>query len=408
VGTISTKKMSFDSDFVGGGDSPTNLFSFDFLVGETAKVESDSGVQGKKGKRRRSKLESESKFEVHRIKVACVVCKIKKLGCDESRPCKKCVSKGVAHLCTDRPEVFDKEVLESTEKQVTKRKYKKRKSKDPVGGNIDLAVFVPRTLLTSLDKAAGLKRNFVQTVRDLYMEYHMQKSPFYFRDLILERTNAWRTMQTFMGIAFEKDCVEELRSEIVNAAVATTILDSEMSGLMEERVRCSQFAFHFGEPKVENDFGFSEETYGIIQRAFNVLDVYSADLAIFDMRFELLDRDTLQVGLQCNEHFETVCDRRISDFREYLQVFQTRKDLLPTPIAYFISQEFWREFAEFGIKSCLLELFVKTSKVTVINYRGDEIPCVVLMTAEADHSTSIRTRVSFCLRPVSLLFDLKL
>jgi hypothetical protein len=153
------------------------------------------------------------------------------------------------------------------------------------------------------------------------------------------------------------------------------------------------------------DFGFSDDQVNLIRSTFNINDIYASDLAFIVVDFELINPDALQAQMRCNRNMERLTHRVTSEFQEMMKL-RNGPHVAPLFPKLWIGECSWRTFAEFGVDSGLLEKFSSLHKVTIEATTGEEIPCVALFLADADHKLKLRKRTAFVFRPVTPTFDI--
>eukprot|EP01130_Rhizamoeba_saxonica_P017486 TRINITY_DN848_c0_g1_i1.p1 TRINITY_DN848_c0_g1~~TRINITY_DN848_c0_g1_i1.p1 ORF type:complete len:180 (-),score=35.38 TRINITY_DN848_c0_g1_i1:65-583(-) len=120
------------------------------------------------------------------VKQACVPCRKKHIGCDDTRPCKQCVKKGIEHMCVDQARKRRKSVPSEQQQEAHARSNGFQKYRHP---NEDL-LELPKNLLEDVNKDNNVLKVDIQRlqtrIRDLETALRQEQNrSSHFLDLYL-------------------------------------------------------------------------------------------------------------------------------------------------------------------------------------------------------------------------------
>jgi hypothetical protein len=348
-----------------------------------------------------------------KMRGACVMCKLDKLGCDKGRPCQKCVQKGREQLCADvaRDAQEFKEITQ--EVRQNKRRYKKRKSRDDVldtsagEDNADDRRVVPRIFDSEMDNFLRMKFRLNHLLYELASEYPEKKSPFYVRDVIVERTPSWVCFQ-----AFVRDCLGEaamfyVRKEMIKAAQAASVRDPSSALVLRQQedlgVACVR---HIPSCTVHSsEIEFTADELSSIVAVFGAQSLLNNELAIriLDITVEADNRCHMQI--RSNKNFEQLIGRSMSELGSLFMKFRGNP-ASPLPPTIMYAERSWKLACEFGIKACLLEQVSCLQSFFLKRPDGSEVECVVLFLNQLKKTPRYISSMKMILKPVSADFNL--
>jgi hypothetical protein len=415
-------------------------------------------VENKKRKRGEGD-QPDSSFKRTRVANPCQHCQRARRKCEETRPCSRCVSRGMEDSCTTEntgepsstssgnagsvklevaEELDTEKLLSVITGPVSDRNIK----------TLGVTLLPPELVRSELSKASNFAipsnlKSIIDQFTSVWRDSKFSLSlggvqyPFspeqesYYSSLWLQPYTAG-VLETAKMFAqeFSADffaqfllkyplswkwflyCLEFVLGssscQVVHECLVQRILD-EAALTPEERTHAMLLKKFdkFNAPSMTfvqtNDVGFSEEEIKILEAIFEVPDLMKSDVSMIRCT-EFYDavENSFKIVVEGNDFSSRTLGMSISEFGRTVWtgvgMFQI------APIFWSFDKYYWPRITKFLLGSAFGQFQRETDIVIFRNAKGESIPCLVHLFASYDIYSGARSAVSWCARPLSPKF----
>jgi hypothetical protein len=386
--------------------------------------------------------------------ISCTECFRRRKRCGAKRPCAACLRRGCAYLCVDR-----------SDSQTSSREYTKRvKIADTsaivaVPANSELG---PVIFLNAEESEKHLNRirdqdvrssdrfqlvmdlvhsrrtgplnvfgngfpNQLQLPEDIYYSsiwhespsedwrplihyYHKDCSSEFLADMLLKNPITWRVFQSLILGTLGLGNATSFQKEVTQKAMRSSDINEVDKQLIQGKSNFVPFEHHKASIALNcrSDLkAGDEEEEEIIKSIFNVQTLENSDIAILKT-WDFLEPNGMHFNalIECNPVFEALIGVSLMEIAQLLSALRGLRFI--GAIFWGLEKRFWTKLFKFIIGSLFKRPVWMTEIVDIRNRTGESIPCLGHIFASYDKTSGVRTCITFCWKPLSPTFCLKL